>query len=83
MGIALLSIIFIRPNPQSAWWLTASQKEAMITVLKAAHRRHGNDGAFSWAEVLRLFKTPFALLLSTSSFCVGIIPFGLSYFLPS
>lgn len=83
IGVGLVAPFIMSANVSTAWFLTAREKEIILTIHEASGKNAEIKSKFNKKEVLSFFKSPFGLALLPAFMTNGCILFGMSYFLPT
>lgn len=70
-------------NVSTAWFLSAKEKEMILTIHEASGKNAEIKSKFSKKEVFSFLKAPMGLGLLPAFLTNGCILFGMSYFLPT
>lgn len=83
VGVGLIAPFVMSADIKSAWFLSAEEKEMLLTVHEASGKNVEMKGHLTKKEVYSTFKSPFVLAFLPAFFMNGCILFGMSYFLPT
>lgn len=83
VGVGLVAPFIMSADVKRAWFLSAEEKECILTVHEAIGKNAEMKTSLSKKEVLSFFKSFFGVAFLPAFFCNGCILFGMSYFLPT
>ncbi|KAK9896849.1 MFS general substrate transporter [Cystobasidium minutum MCA 4210] len=83
IGVGLVAPFIMSANVSTAWFLSAKEKEMILTIHEASGKNAEIKSKFSKKEVFSFLKAPMGLGLLPAFLTNGCILFGMSYFLPT
>ncbi|KAK6375710.1 hypothetical protein LTS17_007532 [Exophiala oligosperma] len=82
-GVGLLMLLFLPTSAEKAWFLNASEQEAMRLRAERTAIYKGEDQTFRWSYFAMAVFDPFVVIAAITLFTHSIAVLGYSIFLPT